>query len=345
MKAALKYILCTLLLATWSLGLYAQMDPCLSYLKDAQEKTDEGNYDDAIALSQKAIEDCGFSKNDLIEAHKLLISNYIGIDLLEEAEHSAAQIMKLNPNHEPDRLRDPAAVIAIFKKYRPAPVLNGYLHGGINSSRIAPIQTFSIVGPNDTPGLDNYTSQTGWQLGAGIEYRIWKNLWIVAEGQYRRSRFSHRLDSVQGQEVDYNERLGFFDLNLGGRYYLGKGKIQAYGEGGFHAGFLINSLAEISRSAEFDLVDRTNQRSAVQVGYWLGAGMAYSHKSLRFMLGVRYSANPENLVNPEARFDNLGIVFKYYYLDNDFSMNHLQFRAGIAYTLRYRNMLQTSKQP
>ncbi len=345
MSAVRIMILVVCLCALAGARLHAQADPCLSYLKDAKQKTDEGRYDDAIALAHKTIDNCELSKNDHIEALKFLVLNYLSIDDLEAAEDCAAQVMKLSPNHEPDRLRDPAEVISVFRKYRPAPVFAAYIHGGANSTQTEVLQTYSVVGPNDAPGLDRYESALGWQLGAGFEYRIWKNLWLLAEGQYRSSRFSHRLDSVQGQQVDYRERLGFVDLNLGMRYYLGERRLQAFGEGGLHTGFLISSLAEISRNEERDLVNRMSQRNGNYIGYWLGAGVAFQQKGFRFRLGARYTANSANVVNPEGRFDDLGVIFKYYYLDNDFSMNHIQVRVAIAYTLRYRNLLQSKKKP
>lgn len=337
-----KYCFCTVVFSALFTGLAAQSDPCLSYLKDAQQKTDEGRFDDAVALAQKAMSDCDFSKKDRIDALKFLILNYLAIDDIEAAERAAAEVMKIDPNHEADRLRDPVEVIAIFRKYRPAPVLTAYIHGGVNRASVESIQTFSVVGQNDAPGLDNYTGNPGWQLGAGLEFRVWKNLWLLAEGQYRSSGFSHTLDSVQGQQVDYSERLGFIDVNTGARYYLGKGRLQAFGEGGFHAGFMVSALAEISREQELDIVNRSAQRNSVFTGYWLGAGISFRQKGLRFQLGARYTANSGNVVDPDNRFDNLGIVFKYYYLDNDFLMNHIQFRASVVYVLRYKNLLETS---
>lgn len=336
-----KYSIIFLMICVINPSFMAQTDPCLSYLKDAQQKTDEGKYDDAILLAQKAIAECDFSKNDLIEAQKLLILNYLSIDDIEAAELSAARVMKINPNHEADRLRDPAEVIAIFNKYRPTPVFTACIQGGINRTSIDVIQTYSIVGEDNADGLDNYEAALGWQLGAGLEYRVWKNFWVIAEGQYRTSGFSHTLDSVQGQQVNYSERLGFIDINSGVRYYLGKRRLQPYAEGGFHMGFLISALGEISRNEELDIVNRSNQRNSLFTGYWLGTGISFQQRGLRFQLGARYTATSGNVVDPENRFDNLGIIFKYYYLDNDFSVNHIQFRASVVYVLRYRNLLDT----
>lgn len=341
MIAFRKYLLASVLLAAGCLTLSAQSDPCLSYLKDAQQKTDEGRFDEAIELAQKAIDQCDFSKNDLIEAHKLLIINYLAIDHIEDAEVSAAKIMKINPNHEADRLRDPVEIIAIFEKYRPAPVFTAYIQGGINRASIDVMQTYSVVGDNHAAGLDNYQQELGWQLGVGLEYRIWNNLWAQVEGQYRRSGYSLTLDDVQGAQVHYSERIGYADLSAGGRYYLGSKRFQAYAEGGFQLSFLITALGDISRGEESDIVDRSVQRNSTFTGYWLGTGISFQQKGLRFQLGARYTGTSGNVVDADHRFSNLGIIFKYYYLDNDFSMNHIQLRGSIVYVLRYKNLLDT----
>ena len=52
---------------------------------------------------------------------------------------------------------------------------------------------------------------------------------------------------------------------------------------------------------------------------------------------------PSNLNKESTRYDNLDMVFKYYYLDNDFSMNNMVFNVGFTYALSYKNVLTTSK--
>lgn len=336
-----KYSLIALILTVWAMNAVAQSDPCINYLKDAQQRADEGKYDEGISLIKKAIAECDFSKNDLIEANKLLILYYLQTDFLEEAEASAARIMRLSPNYEPNNLRDPIELVRIFRKYKPTPVFNLALVGGVNSSRVEVLNSYSVLTGSEYEDRTIYSGQYGWQLGLSVEKRVWSNLWLLANAQYRTSNYEAYIDSLQGQRIDYREELGFFDLGLSARYYVGNWQLQPFVEIGGQYTLLTSALGELTREGQSDLVNRLPQRNTSFPSYYYGGGLAYSKKGISIRLGVQLHDYDRNIVNPDRRFDNLDVIFRYFYLDNDFVMNHLQFNLGIAYTLRYRNLIQS----
>ena len=331
-----------LLAMVWFTG-KAQTDPCATNLRDAAVKSEQGWYDEAISLIKQTLENCDLTKNDKIQANKLLIVNYLAIDKIEEAEAAAAAIMKIDPNYEADKMRDPAEVVEMFQKYKPAIVLQGIVYGGANFSQVMASNTYSIVNDNNSPGLDNYKSLTGFQLGLGVEFRLFKGFWGQSVLQYRNSGYSIQIPNVQGHTVNYQEALNFIDIPLSAKYYFLEGKIQPFVQAGVNFSFLNSALGELSGEDNNDIVDRKMQRNTFYIGYFGGAGVAYNQKAFSLQASFNYILSPQNVNKEGTRYDNLDMVFKYYYLDNDFSMNNLVFNIGLTYALGYKNVLTPDK--
>jgi opacity protein-like surface antigen len=343
MKALLSRIVLICLSLGFGFTALAQIDPCATNLKDAVQKSDEGWYDDAIALINQTLNACELSKNDQIEAYKLLIVNYLAIDNLEKADLSAAKIMKIDPNYEPDLLRDRTEVIVLFQKYKPAAVLKGYLSGGINLSQTTASNTYSMVTHGSEASLDNYQNVTGFQIGLGLEFRLLPKLWIRAGGQYRSSGYSITIPNVQGRTVNYQEEINYFEAPTTIKYYFLERNIQPFVQGGVNLSFLNSALGQLSRDNISDIVSRDNQRNNFYLGYIVGVGVAYNIKGFSLQGGVNYMINPSNLNKENTRYDNIDMVFKYYYLDHNFSMNNLFFNIGLTYNLGYKNILYDTK--
>lgn len=317
----------------------SQTDPCLTYLKDANLKSEQGWYDQAIELAQKSLMDCDLDKNDKISAYRLLIQNYIEIDNLEEAAKAASEIMKLNPNYEADKLVDSPEIISLFERYKPTAVLSGTLYGGLNFSSAQASKTYSVVADNDTEGLDNYENVTGFQVGLGIEYKIFNSLWLASGIQYRNSTYKIQIPNIEGRTVSYEEDLNYLDIPVNAKYYFLKGTIKPFVNAGLNFSFLNSALGNLSRDEVSDIVDRISQRNSLNLGYGIGIGLSYKKKGLGVQLAINYLVNPSNLNKEGTRYENLDLIFKYYYLDNDFVLNNFQVNLGISYDLVFKNVL------
>jgi tetratricopeptide (TPR) repeat protein len=89
------------ILATATAQVYAQADSCILKLKNAATFFDEGNYDNTIQLLKSALGKCNLDREDKFQAYKLLALSYIRVDNLEEADNTAAAIMKMDPYYKP----------------------------------------------------------------------------------------------------------------------------------------------------------------------------------------------------------------------------------------------------
>ena len=332
----MKQLILTLIISVNASIAVAQMDTCITNLKNAGTDYDQGDYDNAIVLLNNTMKGCPLSREDQLQASKLLILCFLAIDDLEAADNTAAAIMKIDPNFAPDKFKDDPKLSSLFKKYVPEPTLAVAVGGGMNWPVIDVVHTYSIVHADDAQGLASYASQPGYQFGGEISKRIYKNLWGALGIQFRNTGYAHTLDSVQESTVHYEENLTSFDFPLSIRYHFLSGPVNPYLQAGIDFSFLSRALSSTTRDEEQDLVDRTAYRNNTSIGYFGEAGFQYSIKALGIFGNFRYTWFPSFVNKEGTRYADEINLYKYYYVDDDFKMNNIQFNAGVFYILSYR---------
>jgi len=316
----------------------AQTDSCIIKLKNAGTAFEQGDYDITISLIRSALAGCNLDKSEKIDANKLLILSYLKVDNLEEADNTASAIMKIDPYYKPDKFKDDPKLTALFEKYQPLPMFKMGLSGGFNISSASAENTYSIVHADNTEGLDQYNNKLGFQLGIAAEYRTYKDLWVSLGFGYRQSKYEHELFDVENTTINYSEKLSYFDVPLSLKYYFLKGSVQPYLEGGATFSFLSSAISTSTRDDLKDLVDRADLRNKFMNGYFGGLGAVYSMKGLQLFVNARYSIYSGNVNKEGTRYADPVNVFKYYYLDDDFTLDNFQVNAGIGYILGYKNV-------
>lgn len=315
----------------------AQTDSCIVNLKNASTSYDGGEYDAAIRLLKSSLDKCNLDKQEKIEAYKLLILSYLKVDNLEEADKAAGQIMKIDPYYKPDKFKDDPRLSGLFEKYKPAPVFRMGISGGINTSYATAVNTYYITHPDETQGVGEYNSKSGFQLGLSAEYCLYRDLWMELGFGFRQSNYQHILNDVNGATIDYSEQLSYFDLPVSLKYYFLKGALKPYLEGGANLSFLSEAISTTKRDEEQDLIDRTAMRNDFMGGWFGGAGAVYSIKGLNIFAGARYIYYSEYVNKEGTRNDDPVNTFKYNYIDDDFRLDYLEINAGVSYNLSYKN--------
>lgn len=315
----------------------AQTDSCITYLKTANSNFEVRDFDGAIKLLQSALNKCNLDKTDKIQAHKLLALSYLGIDNLEAADKEAETIVKINPNYAPDKFKDDPKYSALFEKFKPVPVFRMGLGGGINHVFTHVVNTYSIYHGEDAANYSSYTDKNGFQVGVNAEHRVFKKFWLELDGQFRQSNYEHTLTEIENSTVNYSEKLSYVDVPLSIKYYILEKKISPYVAAGATFSFMTNALSTTSRDEFSDLVNRIDYRNTFMVGYFGGAGITYKMNSLLLFADVRYTYFPDNVNKEGTRYSDDVNVFKYYYIDDDFTMDNLQINLGVAYNVSYKN--------
>jgi tetratricopeptide (TPR) repeat protein len=315
----------------------SQADSCAYYLKDANKNYEGRYYDAAIEEINKALSKCSLNKEDKVKAHKILALSYLGIDDLEAASDEARRIMKIDPAYEPDKFEDDPDYTALFEKFVSTPVLRLGVNAGVNKPGISVSEYYSIYHGPDAADFSEYDEEIGFQLGLTAEYLVFKNLWINSGMQFRTTNYSHFLYEIEGNKVDYQEKLSYFELPIAVKYTFLKGDLRPYVTVGGYVTYLTNAISTSQRADIDDIVDRIDYRNTFYAGFGGGAGVTYHRKGFDLFLDVRYTTYPEQVNKDGTRYADEVNVYQYYYIDNDFSMDILQVNAGIMFNLIYRN--------
>ena len=315
----------------------AQTDSCNSYLKTAAANYEQRDFDGAIKLLQTAVSTCDLDNDDELQAHKLLALSYLAIDNLEAADKEAETIIQKNPNYAPDRFKDDPKYSALFEKFESVPVLSIGITAGLNRSFIHIANMYSIVHDDHAENLGEYNSKTGFQLGATVKYNVYKDFGLELGGVFRQSEYEHVLFNVENTNVNFSEVLNYIDVPVSVNYSLMNGQVSPYVEAGAAFSFLTNALSTSTRDNNKDLVSRTDYRNKFAVGYFGGAGVEYKIKSFHVFANVRYTFVDKYINKAGTRYSDEVNVFKYYYIDDDFSMNGLQIRLGVSYNVTYKS--------
>lgn len=333
----MKIALSLILFAIPTFNLNGQIDSCLTYLKNANSEYEQHSYDKAIALLTKSLDKCNLYKTDKIQAHKLLALCYLSIDKLEEADKEASTIVKLNPNYAPDRFRDEPKYSALFAKFSATPIFRIGFQTGINNSIVKVKNRYSIYHGNNSAEFSSYKNQKSFQLGILLEYQLFHNLWINLNGMYRVSAYEHLISEVENDLINYSEKLNYIDVPLSLKYYFLKKRFQPYLKAGGTFSYLNNALSASQRTNSTDLVDRTAFRNRNTIGWNVGAGVSYKIKNFVVFGDFQYTQFSKNVNKEGTRYLDLVNVFKYYYIDDDFALNNLQFNVGFLFNLVYNN--------
>ncbi|MCP4661292.1 MAG: TonB-dependent receptor plug domain-containing protein, partial [bacterium] len=102
-------ILSAVLLTILTAPALAQSE-CESLLGDAARSYEAGRLDDAVALAEDCLSEEA-SKAEKILAYGLLARTYLELDRLDAADAALAELLRLDPDFEPDRINDPSVFI------------------------------------------------------------------------------------------------------------------------------------------------------------------------------------------------------------------------------------------
>lgn len=115
-------IFCMLFLVLWLdpgavAHLQAQIS-CETELTEAQQKYDNGRFDEAIEMVQRCLEQSGLSEATQLRAYRLMALAYQGKDYVSQAREAIRQLLKLVPNYMPDPVQDTPSYIELVNQVR-----------------------------------------------------------------------------------------------------------------------------------------------------------------------------------------------------------------------------------
>ncbi len=325
---------------------------CPQTLKKAQDTYDEGRISEVPDLLDPCLKDKnGFTKEERIDAYKLLTLTWLYFNEKGKAEESMHNFLVLNPEYEINELIDPTEFINLYNSFRTTPVLIYGLKIGFNGQDVNVIRNFSVDNSNTNRG--KYRSPVGIQFGLSFEIPVKKRFSILTEFNFTKKNYQYNDQILQFATVEFIEKQTLLEVPVLLHFNLSKKKFCPYVNVGGTFSYLASAKTNVTRKDDLDgqLLDVpgpelkiANLRHRMMYNASIGAGFKLKNviSNGYLIVDLRYNIGLRNVVKPENRGTNKELLYNYLYLDNDFTMN--SFVVSVGYALpKYKPKIKKSK--
>jgi hypothetical protein len=325
---------------------------CAFILEEAQDMFDAGLIE-TIPSKLAGCMDDGFTSDERLQAHKLIILSYLFDDNMEEAESAMLSFLTEFPAYEAVAT-DPREFIVMKETFDTRPVL--MIGGNIGANFTFPLAT-------DRVGLYKYSEYRGSWVpgGAGvnasfrIERRIVPKLDFFSEIMFANNRFDFYLDNdtepqpftgeiTDFAKIEYYETQNRLSLPLGIMYDFSDGDFQPTLALGIQPGVNLTVRADGFRDYEdtgdtnFDPVSVTNidvssTRRTFNISAFVGLGFKYKLGPGVMNVNARLYSNLLNQVKAGGDRYIQELAFETFFVTDNLLLNNLAVSAGYMFPI------------
>ena len=324
---------------------------CSEVLIKAQDTYKEGRINEIADMLQPCLE-TGLSKQEKIEAYRLLSLTYLYFNEREQAQNAMTNLLKNDPEYKL-RQSDPTEFVNLYNSFRTTPIFLIGAKLGINGLDIDVKKNFSL--DNSAAKRGKYESGIGIQGGLLVQFPLAKKISLLTELLYSINSYTYTDHLFGYASLEFPEKQVYLGLPVLLNYNFGKSqKWIPYLNLGGSVSYLLSAKAAPIR---VDETDGNNQREIKEgeiaiatlrqkINFNLIAGAGLRVKDVLgrgyLFLDFRYSHGLNNIVNEKDRYSNEDLVYKYLYVDNNFKINSFQYSVGYSYPL-YKPKLKKVK--
>lgn len=336
----LRVILLTILVPCFHLfineGVSFAQEDCATKIQEARKLYDQGMIEEIPKMLAACMEE-GFTRVQKTEAYKLIILSYLFDDNQFEAEKTMLEFLKKFPEYEVSP-NDPIEFVYLFESYRTTSVFSFGITAGFNLTDPRIIEPFSTFDLSQAE-LKN-SMKPGFQVGLGIGRYISKNMVLNIEfnftsNQYKFTDEIHQplIDGLSS--VSYTEKIFKIEIPVYVAYEFNIQKVNCYVSLGASAAKITGATGESTRkfhenmqSLSGESTDVSAFRTNMLYSGLAGAGIRYKVPRGVITLGLRANFGINNIVTS----DNKEFIDKFYYRDDDFSLNTYALTAGYYFS-------------
>lgn len=334
-----KAFICTVvfvcLILSSNFGVYAQDSVCSGKLKYARELFSSGQIEQIPSLLDSCLQK-GFSKEEKVQAYKLMVQAYLFDYNRDKAEIAMMKFLQQFPRfvaHE----SDPVEFVELFRSFQKLPTWGFGFNLGGNLSDISVSKSYTTENPENSKA--RYLGKFGFDVGLEIDRYFTNNFWISFLIRYSMLNYrrQNNLNNYQ-EELIYNERMGWITTPLILNYSIGKKKFSPFFFAGGEFGYLLSARSDIKRhdfAEEFPVISNNSIsviKSRENMNIWVsgGLGLRYRINSGFWSLSIGYAHGLLPLANKSKRFSNNNMLYYYQYIDDDFKMNRYFCSVGFS---------------
>lgn len=313
---------------------------CAENLKNAQALFARGQVEQVPSMLSECMKS-GFSREEYLDAYKLLIQSYLFEDKLEKADSAMLEFLKKNPEYELSPT-DHSSFVHLFGNFVVKPVVQVSFHFGTNIPFLTFITDRYVTG---VPGVSKHTSGL-INLYASLEtkFELNKKIELNFEPGYSILSFTNADDYndivndkvIKVGETTYTESQKRIEMPVSATYNFKRfGKFTPYGRFGVGPAITLKSSATaIYKPTSDDAVsgpeiNRKTSRISLDIFTQTGAGVKYKTRGgylfteLRSNFGFIYQA-----IGDGSSAEDQELSVTYHYTDDDFHLNTLNFTVG-----------------
>jgi hypothetical protein len=324
-------------------------DDCILTLKEAEKLYEAGKLEEISALLEPCIKS-GFNKEQKTQAYRLLTLSYLFDNQNENAEKAILKLLKYNPEYQINTAIDPSEFINLYNNFRTVPVFTIGIDGGLNLSKPSVYQYYGVDNMNNLKA--GYYTQASYQVGLNFSKSLSDNIRVnlnpnmngvkIFKGSTQTfNSYENSVDTLSsfgGAAFKENQNwlsipLSFtYDFNISPKY-------KPYIRLGATAGILISAKSEFERlyQTKAGLPNISGQSVDVFLernnhNFWLlgGVGLKYKIPMGNLFIDIQYNHGLRNINNPSMRYNNTDLLYRYFHIDDDFTLNRVLFSLGYA---------------
>jgi hypothetical protein len=313
---------------------------CFQSLTSAQRYYSLGNFRNVKPVLKNCLQN-GFTKEQRIEAYRLIALSYLVSKRYDEADSAILLLLKEDPEYRLGPQDPPELGLRMKNKFDRNPAFAFGIKAGINQANYHVINPYSVL---VTPQPSTYSQKTGFQFGFLQSYHLTNGFWVTLEEQLEKKVFEKTTNKIGVASDTLNasstESQLRFNIPLTMRYVVPLKKFSPYIEAGYGVNFLLNDhslLVSENQLTSLKTVDFSynmlNLRRKINNRFIVGWGAMFKVQSGFIDINFQYSIEVLNQAAPKNRYSDANLVLQYSYVDDDFKSN--TFSLSLAYRRTY----------
>jgi len=304
-------------------------DNCSQVLVDAENLYEDGKIEEIPEFVHPCMKS-GFTKEEKVQAYKLLSMVYAFLDEDEKADEAVLNLLKLDKEYTINEELDPAEFIEVFETFRTDPIFRVGVKAGTNTNIFRIKETYEV--PSNAENAGVYTPVSGFHGGISFDIPFKDKYEIVPELYYqsRSYNYSQFIPDLNGPST-FTETQSWLSLPVHFRYKYEKWKIIPYGDIGFSVNYLfISNLSSIEtkNNASNSVVESPKQNwieSRKPLNFYASAGLGARYKVPMGYLIIEsrygFHVNSITKLGTELTPEQQLMLTKHQIRDNVFSMD------------------------
>ncbi len=307
---------------------------CVQSLRDAEKTYEAGRINEVEGMVLPCIRNEGFSKFEKLQAYRLIILSKLFDNREEEANQYFMEMIKTDPEYKANPVTDPSEYINLFNSYRTNPIFAIGIKAGMNFTTPNAFVPYGVYNTGGSTGT--YKASLNAQFGVNADVYLNKKFSLGADLLLSFKKFQYKNILLDYSELTAKETQMWLELPVVLKYTMGQKKTRFYLQGGGAISMLFSAKSNIIRKEtntqsneaigpDVNMMSMRNKFNYSLIG---GAGVRYKAGYGYVVLDVKYMYGLNNISNPDKKYSNSDLIYKYGYIDNNFTLNSLMFSVG-----------------